>query len=520
MEILLGGALFVSLGAVGYFYLKSQKIPSPPVDETASRPEPVEAEAKPGLSVPQAESRAKEILVEAKEQVLQIKSEAEEEARRVRQEIFELERRLATKEEGLDRRQEGINKRQTGLDARERDLEKKKQKVSQLEKEEMVKLEEIASLSRQEAQTEYFKKLEKELADEAARRIKEAEEYITEEADQKAREILLSTLQRVAVDHVAATTTAQASLSSDDMKGRIIGREGRNIKAFETAAAVQVEIDDEPGVVRISSFDPVRREVARLALEKLIADGRIQPARIEEVVEKTRQEVAGVVTRAGEEHAHQAGVTDLPRELLSLLGRFKFRTSYGQNMLEHNLEVVQIGVLLAKELGARAEVVRKACLLHDIGKAVSGEVEGGHAEVGAEIARRYGVSEEVVQAFEFHHADNLPSPEAIVVYLADAISAARPAARREDYEAYIQRVQELENIAGGFIGVEKAYAISAGREVRVIVRPQDVSDSQMVKLAHDIARKVHEQIQNFPGQIKVNVIRETRATEYVRPNTP
>ena len=310
-------------------------------------------------------------------------------------------------------------------------------------------------------------------------------------------------------------TVVEISVADQDV-GKVIGKEGRNIKAFEMASGVKVEISDEPGLVIISSFDPVRREVARIALEKLVADGRIQPTRIEEIIKQTQDEIDQIIHEAGQEHAYKVGITDLPRAIIDLLGKLKYRTSYGQNMLEHNLEVVAIGKMLAKELGADTELVKRACLLHDVGKAVSSETEGGHAEVGADICRQYGIDEEIVKTFEGHHTQKFPNIEAVIVYLADAISGARPGARREDYQAFLKRVEELENIADSFPGVQKSYAISAGREVRVIVRPQDISDAQMVKLAHDISKKIHAQIQNFPAQIRITVIREVRATDYAK----
>ncbi|MCA9389923.1 ribonuclease Y [candidate division WWE3 bacterium] len=438
---------------------------------------------------------AKEIIVNAKDEALRIKEEAEREAHEIREraqkqhdEITRLHQRLTNQiEENESTRKELLET-----------------------------LEKSSSLSRTESEKKYFEQLEEELKQEAARRIKESEEAIKAESDKRAQEILVTSLQRVMMDHISELTTAVVKLPNEDMVGPIIGKEGRNIKAFEQASGVDVEIGETPGVITLSSIDPVRREVARRSLEKLIADGRIQPARIEEIVEKTRADMDEEIMKIGEEHAMDAKVSGLPPEIIKLLGRLKYRTSYGQNMHDHNLEVVNIGRMLAAELGADVEVVKKACLLHDIGKAVTSEVEGGHAEVGAEICRRYGVEEEVVVAFEGHHTDNFQTIEAVIMYIADAISGARPGARREDFEAYIERIKELESIAEGFRGVEKAYAISAGREVRVIVRPAEVSDADMVRLAHEIGRKIRDQIQNFPGQIKVNVIRELRAQAFVQ----
>lgn len=380
------------------------------------------------------------------------------------------------------------------------------------------KLAEVTKLSRQDAQSQLFAQLEKELADEVAKKIREAEEKVKSEADKRAREILTTAMQRVGTEHVPTHTISTVDLPSEEMKGRIIGKDGRNIQAFEDAAGVGVEIGEEGDLtVTVSSFDPVRREVARRSLEELIADGRVQPGRIEEVVKKVEREVDEILREAGEDLVYRAGVTGLPEEIIDLLGRFKYRTSYGQSMIEHTLEVVRLSEAIAAEVGGNMEIIKKAALLHDLGKAVSAETEKGHAEVGAEIARRYKIAEEVVVAFEGHHTDNLPTLEAVVVYLADAISGARPGARREDYEEYVNRVQDLENIAKGFHGVNEAYAISAGREVRVIVDPIEITDAEMVKLAHDISRAIHQQVEGHPGQIKINVIRQTRASAIVKP---
>ncbi|OQX51107.1 ribonuclease Y [candidate division CPR3 bacterium 4484_211] len=395
----------------------------------------------------------------------------------------------------------------------------KENSLDELKKQYRQKLERLSGISCEEAKELLLAELDKDLVEEKALRIRKMEEQLGQESDKKARELLLSSLQRVATEHVAEVTTSTVKLPDEEMKGRIIGKEGRNIKALEAACGVNLVIDDTPRIVTVSSFDPVRREVARIALERLVADGRIQPSRIEEVVKKVKEEIDGIIWEAGEDLAFRAGVVDLPVDIINLLGRFKFRTSYGQNMVEHTLEVVNIGRVLAAELKADVELVKKACLLHDIGKAVSAEVEGPHDQVGAEIARRYGISEEVVKTFEGHHTGNFPNQEAIIVYLADTISGARPGARQEDYDAYLNRVKELENIAKSFPGVEDAYAISAGREVRVIVRPEEILESEMVNLAHEISLKIHRELKNFPGQIKVNVIRETRAAAYATAET-
>lgn len=463
---------------------------------------------KTPLTPAEASGKAKEILLEAKDEAL-----------RIREKALEQEKRLEEKEANLEKKQKGLEQEKIKVQAQEEQLHEKQNIVKQKHQEIITELEQVSQLSRTQAQKKLMEKLDRQLADEAVKRIHEAEEAMRDEAERKSTEILISTMQRISTEHVAVSTSSEVKLPDEDMKGRIIGKEGRNIKAFENAAGVQVEIGEEPNIVVVSAFDPVRREVARRALEKLIADGRIQPSRIEEIVQKTSEEVDQIIFQAGEKHAYEAGVTGLPREIIQLLGRFAFRTSYGQNMLEHNLEVVRIGIALAHEVGANVETVRKACLLHDIGKAVSAETEGTHAEVGADLCRRYGIEEEVIEAFAGHHTDHLPTWEAVIVYLADAISGARPGARREDYEAYVQRVRDIENIAENFKGVDKAYAISAGREVRVLVRPEEISDAEMVKLAHDISYQIHEQIAKFPGQIKVSVIRETRTSAIAKPKS-
>jgi len=514
VELILVLSSLAGIVAAIFFYFKAQK---PTQIKEIERIVEKEVAAKPSIDIIETENKARELLIEAKSEALEVKAEAEEDAHRIRLELVDLEKRLANKEDVLERHQQGIEKREKGIAFFENRLKEKEKQLDQVISQELGKLEQVAGLSREEAKKEVFTKLERELGQESSRRIKEAEDFIREESDKKAREILLTVLQRVATEHAASSTTDKVQITDDEIKGRIIGKEGRNIKAFENAAGVEVEIGDEAGVVLVSSFDPIKREVARLSLEKLIADGRIQPARIEEIVAQTQGEVDSIIHQTGEDLAYKVGVANLPREIVNLLGRFKYRSSYGQNMLEHTLEVIRIGELLAAELGADVELVKKACLLHDLGKAVTAEMaDRSHDEVGAEIARRFGIDELVVRTFEGHHKNDFPNLEAVIVYLADAISGSRPGARREDYEAFIQRVKELENIALSFSGVDKAYAISAGREVRVIVRPFDIDDSQMVKLAHDIVRKIHEQVANFPGQIKVTVIRETRATDVVR----
>ncbi len=387
--------------------------------------------------------------------------------------------------------------------------------LKKLQEEYRRKLAQVAQLSPEQAREKLFAELEQELLEEKAQRIKKMEEQFKKEAEERAREILLTVMQRIVRDQVAESTITTVRLPDDELKSRIIGKEGRNIKTFERLTGVNILIDETPQVVTLSSFDPVRREIAHRALEDLVSDGRIQPARIEEAVKKAKKEVEKIINEAGEELVYRAGVLDLPPEIVNLLGRFKFRSSYGQNMIEHTLEVVNIGKALAAELKADVELVKKACLLHDIGKAVSAEIEGPHDQVGALICRQHGIDEIVVRTFEGHHSGDFPNPEAVIVYLADTISAHRPGARREDFNAYINRIKTMENIALSFPGVKEAYAIAAGREVRVIVNPQELREAEMVNLAHQISRQIHEQVKNFPGQIKVTVIRETRVNAYV-----
>ncbi|MCA9391617.1 ribonuclease Y [candidate division WWE3 bacterium] len=443
---------------------------------------------------------AEELKAAARELVLEAKSEA-----------------LSIKQQAEARLEDVSGKEEQLSVVIKRSEEKEKQLVEIYEKE-AAALEKIDGLSKKEAEEKLLNVIDKELAEEYARRIRENEDKIKAESDRRARGILVSAMQRVGTENVGEYTTYSVDLPDEDIKGRIIGKDGRNIKAFEEHSGVSVEIG-EPGepVVTVSSFDPVRREIAKRAMEKLVADGRIQPTRIEEAIKASKEEVDAVIREAGEDLLYRAGLTGFAQEIVDLLGRLKFRSSYGQNMIEHTLEVIKLGAAIATEVGANVEVVKRACLLHDIGKAVTAETDQGHAEVGAEICRRYGVAEDVVVAFEGHHTDVLPTPEAVIMYLADAISGARPGARKEDYEGYVNRVKELEEIADAFAGVQKSYAIAAGKEVRVLVNPAEISDAEMFKLAHDIAHEIHERITNFPAPIKVNVVRETRASAVAKP---
>ncbi|MDN5364378.1 MAG: ribonucrease [Eubacteriales bacterium] len=463
-----------------------------------------------------AEAKKKEAVLEAKEEVFRLKKEAEQENRERRMEIQRLERRLLQKEEALDRKIENIEKKEEALNKKEAELERMREELARLIEQHRSELERISGLSTEEAKEILLAEVEKEVRQETAMLIKEIETQAREEADKRAKEIITQAIQRCAADHVAETTVTVVNLPNDEMKGRIIGREGRNIRTLETLTGVDLIIDDTPEAVILSGFDPIRREVARIALEKLILDGRIHPARIEEMVEKAQREVEAQIREQGEQAAFEAGVHGLHPELVRLLGRLKFRTSYGQNVLKHSIEVAQLAGLMAAELGVDVQLAKRAGLLHDIGKAVDHEVEGPHVTIGAELAKKYRESPEVIHAIAAHHGDIEPKTiEAVLVQAADAISAARPGARRETLEAYIKRLEKLEEIANSFEGVEKSYAIQAGREIRVMVKPEKVDDIAAVKLVREIAKKIESELE-YPGQIKVVVIREVRAVDYAK----
>lgn len=463
-----------------------------------------------------AEAKKKEAVLEAKEEVFRLKKEAEQENRERRMEIQRLERRLLQKEEALDRKIENIEKKEEALNKKEAELDRMREELARLIEQHRSELERISGLSTEEAKEILLAEVEKEVRQETAMLIKEIETQAREEADKRAKEIITQAIQRCAADHVAETTVTVVNLPNDEMKGRIIGREGRNIRTLETLTGVDLIIDDTPEAVILSGFDPIRREVARIALEKLILDGRIHPARIEEMVEKAQREVEAQIREQGEQAAFEAGVHGLHPELVRLLGRLKFRTSYGQNVLKHSIEVAQLAGLMAAELGVDVQLAKRAGLLHDIGKAVDHEVEGPHVTIGAELAKKYRESPEVIHAIAAHHGDIEPKTiEAVLVQAADAISAARPGARRETLEAYIKRLEKLEEIANSFEGVEKSYAIQAGREIRVMVKPEKVDDIAAVKLVREIAKKIEAELE-YPGQIKVVVIREVRAVDYAK----
>jgi ribonuclease Y len=464
----------------------------------------------------EAEARQREILLEAKDAALKLREELEQEYQQRRQQVERFERRLQAKEEQLDRRLENLEKRERKIQAQEKEIEERLQDVARLEQERHAELQRVAQLSLEEARQLVIQQAIEEAREILNRQVRELEQQVREEAHQRARMILATAIQRIASEYVAEATVTVVPLPSDDMKGRIIGREGRNIRALEQATGVDLIVDDTPEAVTLSSFDPVRREIARRALLKLIQDGRIHPARIEEVVEKTRQEVEQIIWEEGERAALEAGVQGLHPDLIRLLGRLRFRTSYGQNVLQHSIEVALIAGALAAELGADVNVAKTGGLLHDIGKAVDHEVEGPHALIGADIARRLGRSAKIVHAIAAHHGEEEPrTVEAFIVAAADAISGARPGARREMLEAYIKRLEALESVATSFPGVQKAYAIQAGREVRILVKPDQIDDYGALRLARDVVKKIQDTL-DYPGQIKVTVIRETRAIDYAR----
>ena len=462
------------------------------------------------------ENKKREMLLEAKEEIHKSRSEYEREVKERRAEVSKQERRLQQKEEALDKKIDLHEKKEDELAKRIAAIDKKQEEVESLKRSQMEVLEKISSLTQEEAKAYILKGVEENVRHETAMKIKEIEAQMKEEADQTAREIIATAIQRCAADHAAETTVSVVPLPNDEMKGRIIGREGRNIRTLETITGVDLIIDDTPEAITVSSFDPVRREVARLALEKLIADGRIHPTRIEDMVEKARREVDHTIKVEGERATFETGVHNLHPELIKLLGRQKYRTSYGQNVLNHSIEVAHIAGLMASELGVDVTLAKRAGLLHDLGKSVDHEMEGSHVQLGVELAKKYKENPVVINAIEAHHGDVEPQTViACLVQAADAISAARPGARRENVENYIRRLEKLEELTNSFPGVEKAYAIQAGREVRVMVKPEEVTEDNMILLAHDLAKKIESELE-YPGQIKVNVIRETKAVEYAK----
>ena len=463
-----------------------------------------------------AEASKKEALLEVKEESLKSKNELEKETKERRAELQKYERRVQSKEESLDKKLEAVEKRDLSITKKEEELSKAKQKVDELEQKRQQELEKISGLTSEQAKEYLLKTVEDEVKHDTAVMIKTYESRAKEEAEKKAKECIVSAIQRCSVDHVAESTISVVQLPSDEMKGRIIGREGRNIRTLETLTGVELIIDDTPEAVVLSGFDPIRREVARVALEKLILDGRIHPARIEEMVEKAQKEVEVLIKEEGENATLEVGVHGLHPELVRMLGRMRFRTSYGQNVLKHSIEVAQLSGLLAEEVGCDVKTAKRAGLLHDIGKSIDREMEGTHVQIGADLCRKYKESPVIINAVEAHHGDVEPeSLIACLVQAADTISAARPGARRETLETYTNRLKQLEDITNSFKGVEKSFAIQAGREVRVMVVPEQISDADMVLLARDISKQIEEQMQ-YPGQIKVNVIRESRVTDYAK----
>ncbi len=464
----------------------------------------------------EAKDQAREIVLHAKDEVLALRQENEERINRARRELHREEERLQRRRQELDRRAENLERREQALNKRQSSLDRRANEIERLYQQQAEQLQRIAQMSVEDARAQLLAEVEKEARADMARIIRQVETEAKEEGEKRARKLIALAIQRVASEHVSEITTSVVPLPSDDMKGRIIGRSGRNIRAFEQAAGVDVIVDDTPEAVTISSFDPVRREIARRALTKLVLDGRIHPAHIEKVVAKEREEVERIIVEAGEEAAYEAGVAGLHPDILKMLGRLKFRTSYGQNQLEHAVETAKLAAVIAAELGADVEVAKAGGLLHDIGKAMDHSLEGTHALIGAEFLKRYGVSEKVVNAVAAHHHEvEQQSVEAIIVEAADAISGARPGARRESLEDYLKRVRALEEIANAFKGVNESYALQAGREIRIIVRPEEIDDLEAARLARDIAKKVEENLQ-YPGQIKVTVIRETRAVDYAK----
>ncbi|MBQ8765143.1 MAG: ribonuclease Y [Clostridia bacterium] len=477
-----------------------------------------EAEAKRIVdeAVKTAENKKRESLLSAKEEINRNRNEAERELKERRSEISRQERRLQQKEDALDKKAENMEKKEETLSRKIKEADEEKEKIAGIHKAQIELLERLSGLTAEEAKEYLLKNIEDEVRHEAAIMIKEIETQAKEEADKRAKNIISAGIQRCAADHVAETTVSVVSLPNDEMKGRIIGREGRNIRTLETLTGIDLIIDDTPEAVILSGFDPIRREVARVALEKLIVDGRIHPSRIEETVEKARKEVDATIKQEGEQATFDTGVHGLHPEIVKLLGKLKFRTSYGQNVLKHSIEVSHVAGIMAGELGVDVATAKRAGLLHDLGKAVDHEIEGSHISIGVDIAKKYNENKEVIHAIEAHHGDvEAKTIIACLVQAADAVSAARPGARRENIEAYIKRLQQLEEIATSFAGVEKSYAIQAGREIRIMVKPEEIGDGDMEFVAREIVKKIESELE-YPGQIKINLIRETRTTDYAK----
>ncbi|MBR2500364.1 MAG: ribonuclease Y [Clostridia bacterium] len=477
-----------------------------------------EAEAKEIVSraTKEAESKKREILLEAKEETHKARQEADKEIKERRSELSRQERRIQQKEETLDKKTEAIEKKEENIVLKEKDLDKAKKEIEEIKVKEIELLEKVSGLSVEEAKQYLLKSIESEVRHEAAILVKEIETQAKENAEKEAKNIIAGAIQKCAADHVAEVTVSVVPLPSDEMKGRIIGREGRNIRTLETLTGIDLIIDDTPEAVILSGFDPVRREIARLSLEKLIVDGRIHPTRIEDMYEKAKKEVEEEIKQEGENATFETGVHGLHSEIIKLLGKLKFRTSYGQNVLKHSIEVSHLSGIIAGELGADITLAKRAGLLHDLGKAADHEMEGSHVMIGADLAKKYKEGQDVIHAIMAHHGDvEATTLIAAIVQAADAISAARPGARRENIESYIKRLEKLEEIANSFSGVDKSFAIQAGREIRIMVKPDDVKDDSIVMVARDIVKKIESELE-YPGQIKVNVIRETRAIDYAK----
>lgn len=467
-------------------------------------------------AVKSAETKKKEILIEAKDETHKMRSEAERELKERRSEVTRQERRIQQKEENLDKKMDNLEKKEDQLHEKLKQADDKLQEAEIIKKNQIDQLERISGLTADQAKQQLLENLDDDLVHEKALKIANYEQQLKDEADERARQIISLAITRCAADQVSEATVSVVALPNDEMKGRIIGREGRNIRALETATGVDLIIDDTPEAITLSCFDPVRREIARLSLEKLISDGRIHPARIEEMVEKSRREVEQRIKAEGERAVLDTNVHGIHHELVKLLGRLRYRTSYGQNVLNHSIEVAHIAGMMASELGVDANLARRAGLLHDIGKALNHEIEGSHVEIGVDVCRKYKESEAVIHAVQAHHGDvEIKTVVAALVQAADAISAARPAARRENIENYIKRLQKLEEIANSFEGVEKSYAIQAGREIRIMVKPESIKDEKMILVARDIVKKIEDELE-YPGQIKVHLIRESRAIEYAK----
>ena len=463
-----------------------------------------------------AEDKKKEAVLEAKEEIIRLKSELDKEVRDRRNEVQRQERRINQREEAFDKKFDNLEAREESLNEKFKEVQRLEEEAQTMHESQQAELERISNMTMEEARQMLIARIQKEAYHDAAVSVREIEQRARDEAEKKARNIIAGAIQRCAADHEAETTVSVVALPNDDMKGRIIGREGRNIRSLETATGVDLIIDDTPEAVIISAFDPVRREIARIALEKLITDGRIHPGRIEEMVEKARREVDNQIREAGEQAVFETNMHGIHHELVKLLGRMRYRTSYGQNVLKHSIEVSHLAGIMAAELGADVQLAKRAGLLHDIGKAIDHEVEGTHVTIGADLAKKFHESDEVIHCIMAHHNDVEPQTiEAILVQAADAISAARPGARRESLENYIKRLEKLEEIANSFEGVEKSFAIQSGREIRIAVKPEDVNDAGTLILAREIVKRIEQEME-YPGQIKVNVIRETRAVEYAK----